>query len=1004
MVKRLWEWFLWGIDKVFRFGAFLLKLCLLAFAYALLYQVLKYIDSGKLNLFIAQTITDIKGFSTWFLYLPSLSLLLSAGLNFFRYIWKILKTLDLRRISFLENWLLIVVTPFITFNYYQELFYIQDKINLKLYLITLSALLLRIHIAKTCPNTNINILEDTGKSKNKKDVRLIDRDTPIDDINECIGSRAHFVKDLADLFNAQSKECIIYGLQGKWGEGKTSMLQILEKVLKDDFIFMFFSPNEYHSEEAIIYGFYHQLESKLKEFFIVDSAFENILHDYVKQLVCKNSNSLISAFSGFLGDGETPDILKNKINTRIAKLNKQLIVVVDDFDRLSEEEVQAVFKIVRNNSDFYNTKYIICYDPVTILNVLKNTNFPADFLDKLVQVPIAMPKAKAIDIKDYMIKKISEKDAPIKEMQDEHFRLVGTLRNANRIIAMIKSFYFPMKTEINFQDFFMLSILKTLNEKVYEDIYLNRFKYYNPCQQTNKQESIGELKKQLLALLDEGEKENQNIDMCCDVIFELFGRVDAKNARGRRSQLFCNKRYFDRYFYFQREIYSDGEIENLINGCDYEKHEDVSNAINVLLAKNATKEDFDNLKDEEKKDFEFIVFVAEKEKQNYSALIDALRNNTYRVKEQKIFIEGLILFVGKKGFLNSDNNTKSNNNTQNAEIDLFHSLFNKDLTQINLYLDELVKKIETSDFVYFVDFVKRAYHVKGRWQEIEKTFLRKVSDTFLVQHKNIFEGILEQNHFNKVMSLWINLNDKYDYHSRQNVEDFNNYMTQKIFNNEANKNIFHSMLDEELGGDSNKVFKFSKLLDMDKYTGGKKIRADEKEIFMKTLYDYKIDCLHKVRQAIKNDIDLLITLNLEQELAIIRGAIETEFPGKDFSNYFNELSVESQAIGYLSELDAFIDRAKDKARNKCEEEFESIEMHLEHIYEAAEEDSARVSQDIEDNLQEILNVKKSNHLSSDEKIEAFESVLLDRQGVFDEKDFEQLFGKLDDIKEYKYKS
>ena len=65
-------------------------------------------------------------------------------------------------------------------------------------------------------------------------------------------------------------DSFVFGLNGKWGEGKTSVVNLLrDKIEKnDDFLVVNFNPWYFENEKAVVTAFYKQIEQTLSKKFV----------------------------------------------------------------------------------------------------------------------------------------------------------------------------------------------------------------------------------------------------------------------------------------------------------------------------------------------------------------------------------------------------------------------------------------------------------------------------------------------------------------------------------------------------------------------------------------------------------------------------------------------------------------------------------------------------------------------------------------------------------------
>jgi KAP family P-loop domain len=85
-----------------------------------------------------------------------------------------------------------------------------------------------------------------------------------------------------------------------------------------------------------------------------------------------------------------------KIEKALAALDKPLVVVLDDIDRLTSSEIRDVFKLVRLIANFPNVIYIVAFDRARVEEALAEQGIPGrDYLEKILQVGIDIPAVPA---------------------------------------------------------------------------------------------------------------------------------------------------------------------------------------------------------------------------------------------------------------------------------------------------------------------------------------------------------------------------------------------------------------------------------------------------------------------------------------------------------------------------------------------------------------------------------------------------------------------------------
>ncbi len=334
-------------------------------------------------------------------------------------------------------------------------------------------------------------------------------DDPISDESEDLLGRGGFIDGLfRQVSNYPSSDSFVFGLYGRWGEGKTSVLNLLKKRLiqEDNEIIFEFDPWNYSSEEALVKAYYTGLYQVFNERYCLPN-FKRLLDKYQKTLSAglKFSGVNPEILSGFSRD-ESLNGLRDEINDLIMSTGKKVIALIDDIDRLQEKtELLQVFKLAKLSARFKNTIFILSFDPLLVNEFLKDeSSSDSKFLDKIVQAPIHLPAIDQANINKFLYYSIPDENhlsgidrlfqslkigsERIKIFEGEfnyifqtHVeKYFTTLRDAKRYLNRLYQNLPSIVNEINLADFLILELIGVFYPKVYADIWTNPW-YYMPA-------------------------------------------------------------------------------------------------------------------------------------------------------------------------------------------------------------------------------------------------------------------------------------------------------------------------------------------------------------------------------------------------------------------------------------------------------------------------------------------------------------------------------------------
>ena len=352
-------------------------------------------------------------------------------------------------------------------------------------------------------------------------------DQPIVQQEEDLFHRQNLVNPIVEyIINSinTNHKCRCVAIYGKWGEGKTSCLNLIKKKLleqqdniriKDKFKIYDFNPWIASNEETLMWDFFNTIskdktkgvKDKLQKYsglvnvgsqiietaasatmgisptaFIVGGALKKV-SKLIKGSWDKSKEVLETINDKSLSDR------KEAITKEIKSKEKHQIIFIDDIDRLDKDETHTVFRLIRQIADFDNTIYIIAMDPDIVSKSLGayfgegNVIDGRNFIDKIVQIPIQLPPINKKLFCKTIKKKLKilfaenlrlEDKANFDELCNTLASLFETERQVKKYVNQI-SFIIPsLKNEVNLFTLCKLESIKCIDNQAYLRIYHNR--------------------------------------------------------------------------------------------------------------------------------------------------------------------------------------------------------------------------------------------------------------------------------------------------------------------------------------------------------------------------------------------------------------------------------------------------------------------------------------------------------------------------------------------------
>ena len=458
-------------------------------------------------------------------------------------------------------------------------------------------------------SSSINLLTDEAIGKDHTDVDLLKRDNIVNMLYRIIKY-------------GRTKGSLAIALTGEWGTGKTSIvnlaLQKLQNESMDAQIIIEFDPWYFSNEvgdnfQTLLTMFLNGLRTQISPA-VVTTDLDKLFQQYYQSLV-----PLLPDYAqkiGVLFSRQTPtlDSLKQEIEDAIKTVDKKIIVVIDDLDRMERREILFVLKLIRMCGDFKGITYIVPFDWHFIEQQL-NDDFPSDassYLEKIFPIVLAVPKTEGIKLvnvlQEYFIHLSTQADNYIldpakfiRELQNLYAPILTLLDNTRRIKRFLNGYFvlFPLlKYEVNLYDLFLLEIIRLRFPHIYELIY--RFPHYFTYEtkinwlRPSDNEDTKQTRIFYEFLIESIPEPLRNAGM--EILGSMFNSVYGYYKRSNvltygnehaehyfRRKSIQHPYYFPRYFYLgvQSGVYSDEEWDKFIKTVnDTQDH----NEMNMLIA------------------------------------------------------------------------------------------------------------------------------------------------------------------------------------------------------------------------------------------------------------------------------------------------------------------------------------------------------------------------------------------------------------------------------------
>lgn len=443
-------------------------------------------------------------------------------------------------------------------------------------------------------------------------------DRPIETGDQDLLGRASFSKQLGKaIYEYNGKDGLVIGLFGRWGTGKTSVINMaaseIETLAANDEnkpLIMRFAPWNYSDKNNLISMFFQNLKSKIE---VQDNEelkkkVGKALSDYsgafdalsVVPLVGSGLAAVLKTLAQTQGTNlmQEADLDKTRaiLETALIETKKKIIIIIDDIDRLTNSQIRDVFQLVKQVADFPNVIYVLAMDREVVRSALTAVhNIDGnEYLEKIIQVPFELPELKKSKLHNIFFTKLDQiiQALPQKVEWDQYYwsnvfrnciePYINTLRDINRVINTLQFRYGMLYQETSFEDMVGITTLEVLEPELYKWISNNKDAVCGGFMHAFLSSS-GNKPDYRKFYRDEFERLGIAPDLainCLSTMFPVFAKdvnesqlysyEPASSIRGKMRV--AHEERFDLYFMFDL---NDVKVSrSLINACIYELDED----------------------------------------------------------------------------------------------------------------------------------------------------------------------------------------------------------------------------------------------------------------------------------------------------------------------------------------------------------------------------------------------------------------------------------------------
>jgi len=348
---------------------------------------------------------------------------------------------------------------------------------------------------------------ESNTNVENKDFNVLSADNPLKNPEHDRLGYAPFAKNLAEsICKMAPPQGFVMAVYAPWGLGKSTLLNFIihyleQKPESEQPLIVPFNPWWFSGQEDLTRHFFDQLlavlSTKLKSF---SKEMKERLEDFahrvsripgisIVEAIAKSSNPVVEpamlVFNSLMYPKDVSK-LKEDIEKELKNQQKRILVVIDDIDRLTAEEIRQLFRVIKAVANFPNVVYLLLFDREVVVKALSEVQRMSGeaYLEKIVQVPFELPLPDKISLRRLLDKQLSEilTGTPEQLFDQAYWRkvyfagiehFITTPRNIVRLINTLRVTYPIVKGEVNAVDFIAIETLRVFCPLIYDIIRHN---------------------------------------------------------------------------------------------------------------------------------------------------------------------------------------------------------------------------------------------------------------------------------------------------------------------------------------------------------------------------------------------------------------------------------------------------------------------------------------------------------------------------------------------------
>ncbi|MDF0513458.1 P-loop NTPase fold protein [Agromyces sp. H3Y2-19a] len=327
-------------------------------------------------------------------------------------------------------------------------------------------------------------------------------DHPITSSDQDVLGRAVVARDFAhSVRELDASQGVVVGVLGAWGHGKSSFVNLMREEFAEapELPVIEFNPWVFSGNQQLTDVFFREVaaELRLKD----QSKFGAIAEGLDKYGDVLSPLAVIPWFGSWFDRAfkatkaaatwwndrkKGSRTFRETISDALKQLDQPVVVVIDDIDRLTTNEIRDIFKLVRLTASFPNVIYVLAFDRRRVEHALNEDGVPGRaYLEKILQLSFDLPMIPTEVLRMQVFERL---DVILQQVEGLRFNeaiwsdvyleiidpLIGSLRDVTRLGLSARPTLRALGQQIEAVDLLALEAIRVFRPEIFQALHSAR--------------------------------------------------------------------------------------------------------------------------------------------------------------------------------------------------------------------------------------------------------------------------------------------------------------------------------------------------------------------------------------------------------------------------------------------------------------------------------------------------------------------------------------------------